>query len=178
MKTVLRHILVTLILVVVVFLVLQTTLQSSIVIGRSMEPSFENNQRLLVNKIAYKIHEPERGDVIIFHPRQGLHTDYIKRIIALPGDTVEIKMGAVYVNGVRLEEPYIEDSPTYTFQEYKVPEDKYFVLGDNRNNSNDSHNGWLVLRENIIGKVCLSTWPPSEWGLVPGYPLEEQLAQP
>ena len=178
MKTVVRQILITLIIALGIFVLLQFTLQSSVVVGSSMEPSFGNNQRLLVSKIAYNSQEPERGDVIIFHPHQQFFTDYIKRVIALPGDTVEIRMGAVYVNGIPLEEPYIKTPPDYTFEEYKVPENNYFVLGDNRNNSNDSHNGWLVLRENIIGKVWLSIWPSSAWGVISGYPLDEQLAQP
>ena len=143
-----------------------------------MKDSFHSEQRLLIIKdnIAYAFHEPERGDITVFHPPGNRRGDYIKRIIGLPGDTVEIEKGAVYVNGTELHEPYIKDAPNYTFNSIKVPENQYFVLGDNRNNSNDSHSGWMVPRQNIIGRAWLSIWPPDEWELVPNYPLEKQLA--
>jgi len=106
--------------------------------------------------------------VIVFK-HGSLKVDYIKRVIALPGETVEVKMEAVYVNGLQLDEPYIEDPPRYTHDKYKVPENNYFVLGDNRNNSNDSHNGWVVPHQNIIGKAWLSIWQPDKWGVIPNY---------
>jgi signal peptidase I len=108
-------------------------------------------------------------------PYSSKTTPFIKRIIALPGDTVEVKNGTVYVNDSRLDEPYIKEPPTYNFQQKKLPENEYFVLGDNRNNANDSHNGWTVPLQNIIGKAWLSIWPPSEWRLVSNYSLNEQL---
>ncbi len=160
---------------------LQTTVQKSSVIGYSMEPSFQNKQQLLINKVVYYFNEPERGDVVILHPPSPYSsktTPFIKRIIALPGDTVAVKNGAVYVNGSKLDEPYIKEPPAYTFQPKKIPENEYFVLGDNRNNTSDSHNGWTVPRQNIIGKAWLSIWPPSEWALVPSYSLNEQLTGP
>jgi len=176
MKTFLRETLITLILAVVIFFSLQITVQSFIVVGCSMEPSLYQGQRLLINKVAYTFHEPERGDVIVFEPANNQRVDYIKRIIALPGDTVEVKRGTVYVNGSQLDEPYIKDPPKYTIHQEKVPKNNYFVLGDNRNYSNDSHNGWTVPQQNIIGKAWLSIWPPGEWGLVSNYSLQEQLA--
>jgi len=175
MKTFFREILATLALAIVIFILLQTTIQSTVVVGPSMEPDFRDGQRLLVNKAVYAFHEPERGDVIIFHSPHSSRTDFIKRIIGLPGDTVEIKQGVVYVNSSPLYEPYIADPPHYTLQKQEVTPNSYFVLGDNRNNSNDSHNGWTVPRQNIIGKAWLSIWPPTEWGLAPNYPLQEQL---
>ena len=175
MKTFLREILGTLILAVVIFLLLQATVQSKIIVGCSMEPGLQEGQRLLINKVVYKFYEPERGDVIVFHPLAGGQTDYIKRIIALPGDTVEVRMGAVYINGSNLNEPYIKEHPSYTLRQQRILENEYFVLGDNRNNSNDSHNGWTVKREDIIGKAWFTIWPPGEWGLVSNYSLQEQL---
>ncbi len=175
MKNFFREILITIILAVAVFFLLQATVQSFVVIGASMKPSFYTGQRLLVNKAVYYFHEPEWADVIVFEPVGGRGADYIKRIIALPGDTVEVKKEAVYVNGSRLDESYINNAPRYTIKQQKIPENKYFVLGDNRNNSDDSHNGWLVPRQNIVGKAWLSIWPPDEWGLVPHYTLPEQL---
>jgi len=176
MKTFFREILVTLIVAVVIFFLIQATVQTFIVVGASMEPSFHGGQRLLVNKAVYYLHEPERGDVIVFQPVDNRQADYIKRIIALPGDTVEVKMGAVYVNGSQLDESYIKNPPSYTKEQQKIPENNYFVLGDNRNNSDDSHNDWTVPRQKIIGKAWLFIWPPNEWGLAPNHSLQEQLA--
>lgn len=175
MKAFFREIVVTTVLALLIFLVIKVTIGSFIVVGVSMEPSFYNGQRLLVSKVVYRIHEPARGDVIVFQPVDSKQGDYIKRIIALPGDTVEIKRGAVYINDSRLNEPYIKKSPKYTIKQQKVPENSYFVLGDNRNNSNDSHNGWVVPRQKIVGKGWLTIWPPAIWGPVPEYSLAEQL---
>ena len=171
MKAFLRETLGTLILAVIIFFVLQATLQSIIVVGPSMEPGLHDGQRLLVNKVVYYFHEPERGDVIVFHSPNTQQVNYIKRIIASPDDTVEVKGGAVYVNGIQLDEPY--DHPGYTYHLDEVPENNYFVLGDNRNNSHDSHRGWTVRDNDIIGKAWLSIWPPDEWGLVADYSLPE-----
>ncbi len=175
MRPLFRDILITLALAVVIFFLLHITLQSFVVVESCMEPNFYEGERLLVNKVVYHFHDPGRGDVIILHPPFDPELVYIKRIIALPGDTVEVKDGAVYVNGTKLDEPYIKEPPAYTFPLTEIPEDEYFVLGDNRNNANDSHRGWTVPRENIVGKAWLSFWPLSEWGVVHHYPLEEQL---
>ncbi len=178
MRAFLRDILLIVVAAVVITLLIQTTVPKSSVIGYSMEPSLQNGQQLLINKVLYYFREPERGDVIILHPPPPYspETDpFIKRIIALPGDTIEVKNGAVYVNGLKLDEPYIKEPPAYNLQLKKIPENEYFVLGDNRNNASDSHNGWTVPRQNIIGKAWLSIWPPGEWGLVPNYSLNEQL---
>ncbi len=179
MKAFVRDILVILIITIVIFSGLHFIVEDYVIKEYCMEPSFQEGQRVYVLKLAYKFHEPERGDVIVFHPPppySSQATPFIKRIIALPGDTVEIKNGAVYVNDVKLDEPFIKEPPNYTFNQYKIPEDNYFVLGDNRNNANDSHTGWTVPRQNILGKAWLSVWPPDKWGLVADYPLQEQLA--
>jgi len=180
MKALLREVIGTILLAVAVFFLLQATVQSSVIKGESMEYSFHDGQRLLVIKerIAYAFQEPEIGDVIVFHPSNDRDSnEYIKRIIGKPGDTVEVKDEAVYVNGEKLNEPYIKEPPDYTIDPIEVPADKYFFLGDNRNRSSDSHNlsqerRW-VAREDITGKAWLSIWPPSKWGLVPDYdPVE------
>jgi len=142
-----------------------------------MNPNFHDGQRLLANKAVYKFfHEPERGDVVIFHPPNNEQGDYIKRIIGLPGESVEIKKGIVYIhkNGevFPLDEPYIKEPPRQPFKGGIIPENEYFVLGDNRNNSGDSRSGWLVPRQNIIGKAWLSIWPLNEWGLAANYSFE------
>jgi signal peptidase I len=95
--------------------------------------------------------------------------DLIKRIIGLPGDNVEVKEGKVYINGVALNEPYTNEAPNYKFGKDTIPEGYYFVLGDNRNQSADSHNGWYLPRQNIVGKACLTYWPPKRWGAIPTF---------
>jgi signal peptidase I len=177
MKALAREIAITAILALAAFFFLRATIDTVIVIGISMEPSFHSGQRLLLNKISYRLHEPERGDVIVFQPIDHGQGDFIKRIIALPGDTVEVQEESIYINGVEVREPYIQSPPRYTVERQKIPTGHYFVLGDNRNNSNDSHNGWVVPRENIAGKAWISIWPPPEWGLAPNYPLIDQLAR-
>ena len=174
MKAFFREVFFTLLIAAVIVVGFHYTLQTYRIFMSSMEPSFHEGQRLLVNKAAYFFREPEHGDVIIFRAPNGTD-DYIKRIIAIPGDTVEVKDNTVFVNGIPLDEPYVLDSPNYTMEKTEVPPDRYFVLGDNRNNSNDSHRGWFASREDIIGKAWLSTWPPEAWGLVPDYALSEQL---
>lgn len=175
MKTLLREILITLLLAIVAFFVLQTTVQTFIVNGPSMEPALEDGQRLLVNRIVYNFHEPQRGDVIIFHAPESGQDDFVKRIIAIPGDNIKINEGAVYLNRVKLNESYVKEAPDYTMPLTVLAGGEYFVLGDNRNHSNDSHNGWTVPRQNIIGKAWLSIWPQNKWGIISPHPLSEQL---
>jgi len=178
LRAFLRDILLIVAAAVVITLLIQTTVQKSNVIGYCMEPGLQDGQLLLINKVIYYFHEPERGDVIILHPPPPYDpktTPFIKRIIALPNDTIEVKNGTVYVNGSKLDEPYIKEPPAYNLPQKKIPGSEYFVLGDNRNNANDSHVWGTVPRQNIIGKAWLSIWPPGEWGLVPNYSLNEQL---
>ncbi|MFC1982219.1 signal peptidase I [Chloroflexota bacterium] len=138
MKGFIRQALTTILIALVIFLGLQTTLQSSIVLGSSMGPNFETGQRLIVDKVTYRFGDVKRGDVVILRPPSNSSVDYIKRVIALPGETVEIKDGLVYIDGDPLSEPYIFDSPRYIMKAVEIPEGYCFVLGDNRNSSNDS----------------------------------------
>jgi signal peptidase I len=168
---------------VVVFIGLRLTVQTYVVYGPSMQPNFYEHQRLLVSKIVYNFHKPERGDVIIFRPPYEGQDSFIKRVIGLPGERVEIKQGQVYIyqsDGtiLELDEPYIpdEDRARWQFIGQVIPEGEYFVLGDNRNNSDDSRNGWTVPAEDIIGKAWISIWPPGQWGMAANYPFTEEVA--
>ncbi len=127
----------------------------------SMQPTLYQGEFLLVNKMAYKNSLPRTGDIIIFHAPQEPGQDYIKRVIGAPGDRVLIKQGRVSVNDIQLEEDYIADVPIYTGQ-WDVPKDAVFVLGDNRNSSNDSHAWGFVLIKDVIGKALLRYWPISK----------------
>jgi signal peptidase I len=181
MKTLVRDILVTLAIAAVIFLALRTTVQSFDIDGPCMEPNFYTGQRVLVNKVVYKFGEPQRGDVIIFHSPNSQQGDLIKRIIGLPGESVEITNGIVYIHEEdgqvwALDEPYVPEPARNDFQGSQIPENAYFVLGDNRNYSDDSRGGWVVPRQNIIGKAWLITWPPSAWGLAANYPLENKAS--
>ncbi|MFC1982791.1 signal peptidase I [Chloroflexota bacterium] len=169
MKGFIREALTTIIMALVIFLGLQATIQSSIVLGSSMEPNFETGQRLIVSKVIYRFGDLNRGDVVILRPPSNSSVDYIKRVIALPGETVEIKDGLVYIDWEPLSEPYISNPTHYTMKPVEVPEGYCFVLGDNRNSSNDSHIWGPLPLDNIEGKVWLSIWPPDDWGIAPNY---------
>jgi len=169
MKSQFLQILVVILVAVGIFFISRATVQSVVVLGHSMDPSLEDGQRILVDKVLYRIREPRPGEVIVFEPPPGMHEDLIKRIIAAPGDTIEIRDGMVIVNGFVIDEPYIMESPRYSMDEEEIPEGEYFVLGDNRNNSNDSHRWGTVPEEDIVGKAWLSVWPP---GVITSYNLE------
>ena len=133
--------------------------------GASMEPTFYTGEFVMVNRLAYKSGKPQRGDVIVFTLPDQPKRDYIKRIIGLPGDRVEVKARQVYINGLPLQETYIAEEPIY-IGNWIVPNDAVFALGDNRNNSTDSHNWGAIPLENIIGRAVAIYWPPQHWKIV------------
>ena len=135
----------------------------------SMLPTLQINDRLIVDKLSYHFQTPHRGDIVVFSPtdtlkQQNFKDAFIKRVIGLPGDKVEVKSGRVYINGNPLPENYIEDSPDYQYGPVTVPADSYLVLGDNRNNSYDSHYWGFVPRDRIIGKAVVRFWPLNRLG--------------
>lgn len=155
----------TLILSVILFAGINAISARIRVDGSSMEPSLHSGEFVIVSKLSYRIGSPHIGDVIVFHFPRDPEQEYIKRVIGLPGDHVEVKNGSVYVNGQRLDENYIAADPAYNITR-DVPEDALFVLGDNRNNSSDSHNWGPVPLDFVVGKAIFVYWPPTNWGVI------------
>ena len=141
--------------------------------GRSMEPNFHNGEYILTDKISYRLHSPNRGDVVVFHSPQDERVDFIKRIIGIPNDTVKLAGGYIYLNGQRLEEPYINDpgqvlSGRYLREgdEIRVPAGQYLVMGDNRLHSSDSREWGLVTSAELVGRAFFRYWPISDFGTI------------
>ncbi len=137
----------------------------------SMIPTLATGDRLVVEKISYRFHPPTRGDIVVFEPPPQLQSlgyskdqAFIKRVIGTPGEVVQIQDGKVYLNGTPLEEDYIAQPPAYNMPPVQVPEGYLFVMGDNRNNSNDSHIWGFLPQPNIIGEAIWRFWPPNRIG--------------
>ena len=163
-------------------LIIAFVAQSFLVEGSSMEPSLHHGQRLLVEKVSYRFSQPNRGEVVVFRYPGDLRRKYIKRIIGRPGDEITIKNGFLYVNGLRLEEDYI-NGPTYgtysapTFGPVVVPEGHYFVLGDNRRNSDDSRypDVGFVPKKNLVGRALFIYWPLNQIAAIEVPPVLEGI---
>ena len=155
----------TIILAVVLYFGINAVSARVRVDGFSMRPTLEDGEYILVNKLAYKTGEPQRGDIVVFVFPINPQEDLIKRIIGLPGEKVSVHNGVVSVNDVPLAEPYIASPPAYD-GDWIVPEGQLFVLGDNRNDSRDSHQWGLLPVENVIGKAVVIYWPPEQWQVI------------
>ncbi len=182
----------TIALALVIFLLIRNVVQNYRVEGISMQPNFHDGQFLFVNRFSYcpgfhldisplDIHwqktwclwQPKRGDVIVFHYPKDPSRDFIKRVIGLPGETVEVRAGKVYINGQLMPEPFGPNPGSYTAPPIAVGAGDVYVMGDNRNNSSDSHM-WGPLPESyIVGKAWISYWPPRYWSVVPRYDLTQ-----
>lgn len=173
----LREIFETFLIFVVVYVLVNLLTARFIVDGSSMAPRFATGQYILVNRTAYLFGEPQRGDVIVLHSSEAANTDLLKRIIGMPGETVSIHDGLVYINGEPLNEPYINAQPRYQ-GEWVLDDDEIFVLGDNRNNSRDSHNYGPVVLANVIGQAAVIYWPPQDWGLISHFDYTDPALPP
>lgn len=168
----LREALETIVLVAAIYALVNLASVRFIVEGPSMQPNFETGQVLVVSRVNYLLGDPQRGEIIVFNPPGQSPEDppYIKRVIGLPGETVEIRDTNVYINGVKLEEPYINEPcsedrcPDKTWE---LGANEYFMMGDNRNHSSDSRVfSTPVTRDRIIGEALIRYWPPEDWALV------------
>ncbi len=192
-----REVIETIILAVVIFFGVRLVVLNFQVDGSSMMPNLQNREMLLVNRnvymhfdvnslvdwlpgvdhdgehIVYPFHPPERGDIIVFNPPNNSDKPYIKRVIGLPGETVSFHDGFVYIDGQKLDEPYIKGAITQcnrsVCQDVKIPEGDIFVMGDNRQNSADSRSFGPVSIDSIIGKAWVTYWPLDDFGLVPHF---------
>jgi len=181
-KVFLREVLETLGLAVILFLVINLISARVRVDGFSMRPTLEDGEFVLISRLAYQFGSFQHGDIIVFRPPMypesgffrrllGLpnisddYEDYIKRVIGLPGDTVKIENGTIWINDALVNEPYIAAPPDYSGQ-WTVPEGDLFVLGDNRNNSADSHAWGFLPKQNVLGKAVVIYWPFTEWKLL------------
>ena len=163
--SVLKEVLETLILAVVLFVGVNAVVARIRVDGESMEPTLVSGEYVMVNRLSYRFGLPQRGDIIVFHFPENPKEEYIKRVIGLPGDEVEIRNNQVYINGQALNESYIKGMVS-TPGSWRIPEGQLFVLGDNRNNSSDSREWGTVAMNLVVGKAVLVYWPPTDWGLV------------
>lgn len=159
----LREIIETVVLTVVIFAAINTVTGRFRIEGPSMMPNLHQGQYLIISKIVYRLDSPQRGDIIVFHHPRNPSRDLIKRVIGLPGETVEILDGRVLVDGTPLNEPYVFYRSHYSGR-YELGPEEFFVLGDNRPNSDDSHSWGTLDRDQIVGKAWISYWPPTTWG--------------
>ncbi len=174
----------TLVLIMAIYALVDLASVRFYVDGPSMEPNFFTAQRVIVSRVNYLLGAPDRGEILVFESPDDPQNDppLIKRVIGLPGDTIEIRDQVVFVNGQQLNEPYINAPGLTSPNEYNnltLGPDEYFMMGDNRNRSRDSRAFGPIKREHIIGEALIRYWPPSDWDLLYKYHYPEQpfLAQ-
>ncbi|MEW6183028.1 MAG: signal peptidase I [Bacillota bacterium] len=143
--------------------------EARVILGPSMMPTLENGDLLLVEKLSFRVAGFDRGDVVIFDPPPAAHSqvDYVKRVIGLPGDRVEMLNGTVYINGVSLAEGYIGPHPAISFAPLIVPEGSIFVMGDNRGNSYDSREWGFLSEDRVVGRALVRIYPLKKIGGLP-----------
>ena len=154
--------------VLVSFFIILFVYQPVKVEGGSMEPGLEDQERIVINKLVYRMESIERGDIVVFRYPRDTHKSFIKRVIGLPGDRIYISYGHVYVNGEQLMEPYVPSDylDARSYPELVVPSNAYFVLGDHRSMSNDSREFGPVMRGYIYGKAVFGYWPMEKMGIL------------
>ncbi len=194
MSRVAREVVEAVVLALIVFLVIQTGVRNFKVEGASMKPTLESGQYLLVNKLVYfqldpvrlaqvipfwsvdesseriALRPPQRGEVIVFHYPRDITKDFVKRVIGLPGEKISVEGGDVFINGVLLNEPYLTSRDRSSENERTLGDNEYYVMGDNRNGSNDSRNWGPVSGDLVLGKVWFVYWPFSKLQVVGGFP--------
>lgn len=163
-----RELVETVALALILFLVIRQVVQNYRIESHSMEPNFYEGQFVLVNKLAFRLGEPERGDVVVFHNPNNTDEDYIKRVVGLPGDTVTVVGDNIFINGEQMVQDFVHNlNPDYeTFGPLVVPDSTLFVMGDNRPNSSDSRRIGPIPQDLVVGKAWLRVWPLNTFGIV------------
>lgn len=161
----------TLLFLVAVYVFLEMTIPRSVVLSISMEPNLIAEQRLLISRVSYLVGDPERGDIVVFVPPNQPPNDppLIKRLIGLPGETISFQDTDVYINGLKLDEPYINepcDTGRCPDETWQLGDNEYFFMGDNRNHSHDSRAFGSINHSQIVGRAVLRWWPPTKWGIL------------
>jgi signal peptidase I len=176
--TMVRELVETVVLSLIIFLLIRQVVQNYRIENHSMEPNFYEGQFVLVNKLAYRLGQPDRGDVVVFHNPRNTNEDYIKRIVGLPGDSVEVRDASVFINGEPLAEafPHNYSPPGEYMPPVTVADGQLFVMGDNRPNSSDSRVFGPISQDLAVGKAWLRIWPLDKFGIVEHQDLE--LAAP
>lgn len=179
-STLVRELLETIILIGLFYTLVNLASVRFFIEGPSMQPNFWADQFLIVSRANYLLGNPQRGDIVVFDPPGDDGTPneplLIKRLIGLPGETVELHEGQVYIDGTPLNEPYIKEPCTRSCNDssWTLGADEYFFMGDNRNNSRDSRAFGPVTKNRIIGEAVVRYWPPQDWGIVTRYRFPEQ----
>ena len=179
-SSLLREVAEVVVLAVILYFGISFAVQAVHVEGLSMYATLDDNDYLIANKIDYRLHPPQRGDIVILRPPTNNSTDFIKRIIGLPGERILIRAGVVYINGHRLEEPYLPEAwvneanwPDNNSNGQLLGPDEYFVMGDNRNRSQDSRFFGPISRDRIDGKAWFRIWPIGRWDIYARMPMLE-----
>jgi signal peptidase I len=171
-KSFVRDFLEVVVLALALYIIINFAVQTIHVMGPSMQNTLQNNDFLVASKVSYHLHDPQRGDIIVFKPSNDASHDYIKRIIAVPGDHLRIAHAQVFINGHLLREDYLPEPWTWTDtwnqgNEDVVPPNSYFVMGDNRNHSTDSRFLGYQKKDQFLGKAWVRIWPLSEFRIFP-----------
>lgn len=170
-KSRLRELLNLFFFLIAVYALLEMAVPRSVVLSISMQPNLVEGQRLLISRVSYMFSKPQRGEIVVFEPT-GYTPDedrLIKRLIGLPGEKIEFRDQSVYINGTKLNEPYLNEPCLVAYcpnQGWNLGRDEYFFMGDNRNHSQDSRMFGAIKRKQIVGRAILRWWPPAEWGIL------------
>lgn len=163
------------------FVIRYLLIQPFVIEGSSMEPNFHNRQLIIIDKLSYRLREPSRSDVVVFESPQNMNVYFIKRIIGLPGDSIRITQGEVYINGNKLNEPYLKPDQKTSIEgsdlgtlEKTLSQNEFFVMGDNRDQSSDSREWGILPRKNIVGRFWFVIYPRNSW--YSSLPTFEKLA--
>ena len=162
----LRDLIETMVLVAVAFLVVNALIGRFRIEQVSMQPNLHEGEYVIVDKVSYTFRQPERGEIVVLkNPSLG-QPDLIKRVIGLPGETIEVRGGRTYINGQPLTEPYLAQPMVGDFPATQLQANQYFVMGDNRNNSEDSRRFGARPMGDIVGRAWIIYWPPADWQIL------------